>query len=670
MNDTPRLVGRDEELAEIDQIMAAARDGHGGSFLVLGEPGVGKSALVMEARRRGRASGWMTLTTIGTPAEATVPYAGLHLLLQPLLHTIDALPAPQRGALRVAFGLESGTPASPLLIGLATLTLITDAAGFAPVLLLAEDAQWLDESTRAALWFVARRVTEDPVIVALTARTGELDLAPDPRIAQVTVRPLDTEASTELISRRLDNPGGAARGRLLELAAGNPLALIELPAAVFPDATVIPLSARLEEAFGSRVGSLGGPARTLLLIAALTDTESLDEILTATSTAVGRRAEPLWVAEAVESGLVTVDGARIVFRHPLMRSAALQRSTARERAQGTQALIDSQSAHPSRTVWLRASIAGQIDESIAAELDELARLRAAAGDQRGAAMASNRAAELSASRAARARRLVDAAESAERAGDYPLTEKLLDELGSDHSDLGLSARIAWIRELLPTTGHVRVGGDISPALQAIRQMQQTGQEDRALPALFFLATLVWGSSEDEQARDLIIEQAQQFGLADTDPRMLFVYALTAPWTKGAFVRSTIAAFPPLPDDPQLNWLLGYALCTTGAVEEAVPFRQRHWTRCDAPDRCSSFRTSCSPGDGTATCKAGSPKGWPRWKKAQPSAKTAVIPSEPPPAAPPPRSSTHWKEQTPHWTPSAPSPTSPHERWKPARSAPR
>lgn len=565
------IVGRDEELREIDQIMAAARDGHGSGFLVLGPAGVGKSTLVGEATRRAVEDGWLALTATGTPAESALPYAGLHLLLQPLLSSVASLPEPQRLALRIAFGQASGPPPSPLLIGLACLTLITEAAAERPVLVLAEDAHWLDESTRTALWFVARRVTEDPVIVALTARTGEIDVAEHPNLSQVSVRPLDEDGSAQLVSRRSDLQTASARQRVLELAAGNPLALTELPAPVGDESAELPLSARLEDAFGSRIRTLTAAARSLLLITALSDGDTLAEITAATSTALNRPFEPLWVAEAIESGLVAVTGARITFRHPLMRSATLQRATPRERARGTGALIASLAGEPSRTVWLRASIAGEADESIAAELDVLAALRAGAGDPRGAALALHRAAELSSSRSSRARRVIDAAEFAERSGDYTLTADYLDELADEQVDARLEARMAWIRELMPTTGHVRVGGDITPALDAIEALRREGEIERALPALFFLATLVWGSSEDDHAAELVIAQAQRFGLHEADPRMLFIYALTAPWTRGLFVRSTIAALPPMPDDPQLSWLLGYALCTTGAVEEAEPF---------------------------------------------------------------------------------------------------
>ncbi len=226
------LIGRDSEIAAVELLLARIGDG-GGSLLVLGDPGIGKSALAQMASRRAAGRGMRVLTCAGVPGEAHLSFAGLHQLLRPVLAAADGLPRGQRDALLTALGLGDGAAPALPLVGLAALEVLATGAERAPVLVVAEDVHWLDFSTCEVLAFVARRLGTDPVGLVGTAREAELDVNPfaGAGLAELRLGPLDTAAAAALLDAHgvLDP---VVRERVLEAAAGNPLALVELPAAV------------------------------------------------------------------------------------------------------------------------------------------------------------------------------------------------------------------------------------------------------------------------------------------------------------------------------------------------------------------------------------------------------------------------------------------------------
>ena len=223
------LFGRDSELAAVKLLLAGIGDG-GGSLLVLGDPGTGKSALAEVASRHAAGRGMRVLNCSGVPGEAHLSFAGLHQLLRPVLAEAEGLPRGQRDALRTALGVgEGAAPAMPL-VGLAALELLAVGAGRAPVLVVAEDVHWLDPSTCEVLAFVSRRLGADPVGLVGTAREAELDDNPlaGAGLAELRLGPLDPAAAAALLdATAVLDP--VARQRVLEEAAGNPLALVELP---------------------------------------------------------------------------------------------------------------------------------------------------------------------------------------------------------------------------------------------------------------------------------------------------------------------------------------------------------------------------------------------------------------------------------------------------------
>ncbi|MGH8879587.1 MAG: AAA family ATPase, partial [Stackebrandtia sp.] len=274
------LFGRDGEKHAIDAALAAARDGSGAALVLHGVPGTGKSALLEHAA--GAASDMTVLRTAGVQVEAELPYAALHMLLRPLLKDVGALPTPQAAALRRAFGMESEGEANRFAVGLATLTLLSEAAEPKPVACLVDDAQWLDLPSAHAIGFAARRLDADRVAVLFATRTLSRDHQLD-GLPQLPVPGLDHAAAVAL----LDAAGVAARLRehLITTTEGNPLALRELgrtaATATEHSALAMPMNRTLQDVFAADIDKLGTDARTLLLVAAAEDTGDLDVVLRA-----------------------------------------------------------------------------------------------------------------------------------------------------------------------------------------------------------------------------------------------------------------------------------------------------------------------------------------------------------------------------------------------------
>ena len=333
MGTSGQLLGRDHELAAIEALIGA-----GGALLIRGEAGVGKSSLLGAALQRAHTLGVRVLSATGVEAEAELPFAGLHQVLRSTAGSVDALPARQREALRAAFGLVDAAPPDLFLVGLATLNLLTDLAANSPVLLLADDAQWLDIPSADVLTFVARRLGDDAVAFIAAVREG----LPSPLLRgglhELRLRPLEDSAAEELLDRHAPDLSSAVRQRLLEEASGNPLALVELPDALSPDerrgeATLppmLPLGEQLEHAFVARIALLPEETRRLLLVAAANDAQAIDEIVRAAS-AIAEGPTESGLDPAIDARLVDATGGILTFRHPLVRSAVYHAATNLER---------------------------------------------------------------------------------------------------------------------------------------------------------------------------------------------------------------------------------------------------------------------------------------------------------------------------------------------------
>ncbi|MFF2128752.1 helix-turn-helix transcriptional regulator [Streptomyces olivochromogenes] len=413
------IVGRDHELALLSRLVDALTTGRNGALLMTGGPGAGKSALLDAAARMARRTGVRVLRCRGSEGESGLAFAGLHQLLRPFLDLAEGLPARQRAALLGVFGLDDGTRtvSDPLLTSLGALTLLSDAAEHGPLLLVIDDTHWLDLGTLDVLAFVARRLEGEPVALLLAARDTVVPAQLDRQINRLTIEPLDPAAAGRLLDHQPRPPAGRARSRVLEQAAGVPLALVELaravardPAAAHEDA--LPLTDRLEAIFAADLPELPPATRELLLLAAAAESAELPVILSA----VGDRATPDDWLPAERAGLVRIDADRVRFRHPLIRSAVYRAATYTERHAVHRALADVLVGDPDRRAWHHAAAASGVDEEAARELDDSAARAQRRGGYAAAATALERAARLSPDPTVRAGRLVRAATMAMYAG--------------------------------------------------------------------------------------------------------------------------------------------------------------------------------------------------------------------------------------------------------------
>ena len=402
------LLGRDQELDRLCGMIDQIRR-RGGALVVRGEAGIGKSALLEAVGERAHEQGATVVTTTGTQSEAQLAFGGLHQLLLPFLDRVDQRPEPQRRALDVAFGVSEGDPPDVFLIGLAALGVVTEREAETPLLLVVEDAHWLDRSSAEVLAFVARRLEMEPVILLFAIRDGVPSDLDEAGLPDLVLAGLDDDASRRLLERSGPGLSDELKGRILAEAAGNPLALIELPAAAVNLVLIrasepLPLTARLEATFATRLTALDDDVRALLLLAALDDGE-LAELSRAAEALLGARVDVDDWRMAVASGLGTLDVGGFRFRHPLIRSAVHQAATGEQRRLAHAALARTLAGDPDRAVWHQAAGAQGPGEEVASALDAAADRARFRGGLDVAFAALERAAELSADPRLRALRL-------------------------------------------------------------------------------------------------------------------------------------------------------------------------------------------------------------------------------------------------------------------------
>jgi DNA-binding NarL/FixJ family response regulator len=488
------LVGREVELARISQFLQSVRD-RGDVRMVRGEPGIGKSALLTAAVDLAEREGLRVLQASGSEFEADVGYSFLNQLLLPLHAEVQRLPPALRDALTVALGFGSGPVPGPLLVGRATVALLTTVAKQAPVLLVVDDMQWVDRPSAVVLGFVARRVHGSPVGVVAASRTGTESFLDRRGLAEVTVQPLSPEAGARLLEIRFPAMPVQARQRLLELAQGNPLALVELPAAGPTGFTgeysersdVVPLRDRLQTVFAQRIAGLPDATRQLLLLATFEgsgDVRALRDLADLADLTPAERAE-----------LVSVDDAtgHLSFRHPLIQSAIVALSTHEERRAAHLTAAAGLSADPERQAWHLAAATAGPDEVVAGRLDDAARRVLQRGDALGAVAALVRAAELSTTADGRARRLAEAAYIGAEAGGTGDPTTLLADAEATSPGTAASLHAANAAALLMINGD----GDVHTAHRLLAGAIETGDhrwraDDPALvDALHTLVLLSW-----------------------------------------------------------------------------------------------------------------------------------------------------------------------------------
>ncbi|HUE59972.1 MAG TPA: LuxR C-terminal-related transcriptional regulator [Acidimicrobiales bacterium] len=540
------LLGRQRELGVLDRLLAAARDGHGGAIVVLGEPGIGKTALI--ERTVTSAQDFRVLRTAGREGEMELAFAALQQLCDPALDRLERLPELQRDALSVVFGLSSGDPPDRLLVALAVLTLLSDLAAEQPLLCVVDDAQWLDRASAQAIAFVARRLANEAVAFLFGAR----ELPDEVRgLPEMVVDGLgDGDARTlfgSVFPYRLDEP---VLDRIVAETHGNPLALLELPRGLSPAQVAggfglpvsVPLAGRIEESFRRRLAGLPSPSRRLLLVAAADPTG--DAVL------VWRAAELLGIADSAQEaaeaeGLVDFTTG-VVFRHPLVRSAVYGAASARDRRQAHQALAEATDpgVDPDRRAWHRAQATSRPDEEVAAELELSAGRAQARGGFAAAAVFMERSTELTLDPSRRAGRALVAAEAKRQAGA-----------------LGVALRLAALAERGPLDDSQRAQLDVLRA-----QVSFASDRGSAAPRLLLEAARRLERLDVRRARETYL-----------DALTAAIYARRLAKGVGALeVARAASEFRPSAGPPRASDLLldGLALLITDGYASGTPVLKR------------------------------------------------------------------------------------------------
>ncbi|RLV01305.1 LuxR family transcriptional regulator [Streptomyces griseocarneus] len=442
------LYGRHQEKAVLDRVLDGAREGAGAGLVLWGDPGIGKSALLEYAT--ASAADFTVLGCRGTRMESGLAFAALHELLWPVVDRIGTLPPPQAAALRGALG-HSGDVADRFLIGAAVLTLLSELAGEQPVLIVADDAQWLDAPTAACLCFVARRLRTEPIAL-LTATHTDPAGSPWERLPDLEIGGLDDADARLLAARAAPAADDAVLARTVRTAGGNPLALQELPAAL--DAAGPPafgeriaVGPRLRRAFTSRIEALGPRTRTLLLLAAA---EERGERWALREAAAALGVDAAAWDEARRSGLLDTHGDRVRVRHPLVRTVLYEAASFADRQAAHRALAQVLAGEDTDELraWHLAAACDAPDEDVAALLTDSAERAWARGGCASAAQILRRAAELSPAPEGAAARLARGARAAWEAGQAPTARELLSRATHLSSEDAVAELSGGVRGLL------------------------------------------------------------------------------------------------------------------------------------------------------------------------------------------------------------------------------
>lgn len=540
------LIGRDPERRLVESLLEDARNGASAALLIRGEAGIGKTAILDHA---AQTSGFRTLRCTGVESEHDLTFAGLEQLLRPLRSLVGRLPGPQATALGSALGVSADRVEDRLSLGLATLNLLADATADGPLLCIVDDLQWVDGPSAQALLFAARRLGAEGVVMLFAVRDDPASWFEAPGLQQLTLAPLSEAAAREVVaSSRGAGLSQEMQRRLLARAAGNPLALLELPAqdGAVGDATAI------EASFRARVVGLPPPTRRLLLLAAASDTG--EPGAWAELARIGDLPESAMRA-GVDAGLIgDLDG--IVFRHPLVRSAVYNASSEAERAEAHRRLARAATDTLARASHLAAA-AHEPDEALAGELEAAASAATRRGAFGSAATVFTRAAELSTEAGGRDRRLIAAAQAYLDAGESDAASRLAEQALVGATDGRERAALAGVKgalelqrgtpaaayELLLAGAHAVAADDPGAALElqahAITPAFVAGWPERAfreahefvkdLPATgrpyepflrLFLDVMLTAEVESREAARERLREAVDVGVATDDFRFM------------------------------------------------------------------------------------------------------------------------------------------------------
>ena len=570
------LVGRESELGVLVGWLGGVRE-RGAGLVVRGGAGVGKSALLAATVDRAVGEGVRVLAVSGIRAEAGVAFAGLHQMVGPLLEQARELPGPQRDALLATFGMNEGRTSDIFVVALAALELLNREAQHGPVVVVVDDAQWLDRQTADVLGLVGRRLSSTPAGLLLAVRDGYETALLHCGLPELRIEAMGEQSSSVLLDSIAPGLGSELRGRVLAAAAGNPLALIELPKAVGSGAPVacgvperLPMTARLEHAMTERFCDLPAATRTVLLVASADTQASLNEILTA----AGQLGEGVPVslddlAPAVASCLVDHDHRRIRFRPPIVAAAIYQAASLGQRHQVHAALATAMTDRP-RRAWHRAASTTSPDEAVAAELEWASTGATTRGSPTITLSAMERAAELTPDVSRRRHRLLRGAELAAELGQLNRAEALIGAIDPADCDPLERARTDLVRDMIEPRFPVQptaVNSQVDTATRA----SSAGEIDLALRLLQAAAMRSWWANPRPEACHLIAAALQHVAAPEDDPRVLSILGFCDPAGRGSILSEIFSHIAPHTCDPMIASSAGAALHTTGAFEISTTF---------------------------------------------------------------------------------------------------
>jgi DNA-binding CsgD family transcriptional regulator len=559
------LAGRQREQEALSHLLESVRRGFSATLVLRGAAGIGKTSLLEYAV--ANAGDLRVVRVVGVESEMELVFAGVDQLVRPFLPGVDHLPRPQRRALESALGLVDGPPPDCFLVGLAVLTLVSEAADEGGLLCVVDDAQWLDETSADVLAFVARRCHADRIGFLFGVREpAERSVALE-GLTSVTVGGLDGTAAyrllSELVSGALDRRVGE---QIVESAAGNPLALVELTRELTPEQLAgaawlpdpLPLAANMQARYWRRAEALPAQVQELLLLASAEP--SGDLVL------FERAAEHLGLQHALGAaggfgGLLEL-GERVTFRHPLIRSAVYQGADigARRRVHAAIAAVSDRKLYADRVAWHLAAAAEAPDEDVAAALERSADRARSRGGMAAAAAYLRRAAELTPDHLRRADRLLSAAEAEFTAGRATRALALLDRIGTDLRDPGRRAAALHLRGAIQSAfGDGRqASATLLKAAHALMPLDARAARDTLLEAL--VAAFYSGPAARAEVLKAIPairpDSNQDPGVADLILDGYTTLLTDGPVPAGPLLRRAVDALTAggLPDHEALHWL--------------------------------------------------------------------------------------------------------------------
>ncbi|WP_432574104.1 AAA family ATPase [Kineococcus sp. SYSU DK005] len=615
-----QLHGRDRELELLRELLHGASRGQGGALVVRGEAGIGKSCLLRAAHQHAVQHGFDVLTMVGTEAETALPFAGLHQLVLPVLDQVQNLTARLQRAVRSAFG-EDDAATDVFTLGLAVLELLEERAASSPVLLLVEDAHWLDPETLEVIGFVCRRLRDQPIVVLAAVRAQHQGVLNTAELPQLLLRGLDEQASRQLLFQVAPTLRADERDQVLAAAEGNPLGLVELPGCL--DATgevlveTLTLNERLTNAFTDRLALLPAATRSLLVVLAADLKLPLASVV-----AVARRAaeDPLAhrdgpvrapsttgptpaaapagsghvvsdgtghsagggagggaggsagngssaqvtsaLAEAVDAGLLLTEGHRIRFRHPLVRWAVYSSMSMVERVRVHSAVADLLIDDPDRRVWHRAAATLGPDATVCAELEAAADRAGQRGALGASVSALERAAVLSTDAPRRTALLLRAAEIASQLNDRTRAAALVARADWHSADLAGQARLTLVQDIIEP-GDLRDPGRVDTLVQLACLLVDAGQHDLAVAVCWRAASRCWWGAVPEDSGGQVVAAFRRMNLGADDPRTLAIEAYAQSETLGATVLQRLAHLLPDRSDVDGMRFLGRAALVLG-----------------------------------------------------------------------------------------------------------